>query len=356
MVTAIASVSLPLRKLLATGPVIFRDGNKLITGEAVPAELLPELEALCLPRISDEDGRTVVALLKEHAGRVRYIVGKAEAVDVVDELLEAEALAFDTETAALPGYRSPIPIAFTKSGTLRKRQPTSGSAGLALDPNRSRVRLVSVFGGTDAGAVVFDLSKILWSVLKPLWTKPLIAANAVFDVRRLIEETCITSVNVVDVLRVAALTHGLVGESVSLASVARDTLDIVLPKELATSDWGAEPLSRAQLLYSALDAVVTFLIHQAQERELARRARQVRRLMGACVVPVCQIERAGIPVDRDRHRAQIEEWNAKLPDLRQDLEAVSRGRDLETVAGLQEHLLEVLPAVERDILANDLDR
>ena len=78
--TATASVSRPLRKLLAAGPAIFRDGNALITNDACPAELLPELEALCLPRISEEDGRAVVALLKEHAGRVRYIVDEEEGV------------------------------------------------------------------------------------------------------------------------------------------------------------------------------------------------------------------------------------------------------------------------------------
>jgi DNA polymerase family A len=232
--TATASVSRPLRKLLAAGPAIYRDGNTLIAGDACPAELLPELEALCLPRISDEDGRAVVALLKEHAGRVRYVLEQEEAVAVVPELMAAEALAFDVETAPLSQYRSPVPIAFTKAGTLRKRQPTIGSAGLALDPYRSRVRLVSVFGGTDTGAVVFDLFKLGWNALTPLWTKSLIAANATFDVRRLMEEAHVAPSVVFDVLRVAALTHGLVGQSVSLASVTRDILNIVLPKGLST--------------------------------------------------------------------------------------------------------------------------
>ena len=239
--TATASVSHPLRKLLAAGPAIFRDGNTLIADDACPAELLPELEALCLPRISEADGKAVVALLKEHAGRVRYVVVQEEAVDVVAELMQVEALAFDVETAPLPHYRAPVPLAFTKSGTLRKRQPTTGVAGLALDPYRSRVRLVSVFGGTSAGAVVFDIFKLGWNALAPLWTKPLIAANATFDTRRLVDEAHATPVEIVDVLRVAALTHGLVGQSVSLASVTRDILNIVLPKGLAVSDWGAEP-------------------------------------------------------------------------------------------------------------------
>ena len=95
-------------------------------------------------------------------------------------------------------------------------------------------------------------------------------------------------------------------------------------------------------------AVVTFLIHQAQEHELSRQGRQLRRLMGACVVPVCEMERVGIPLDRDRHQTQIAEWNDKLPQLRDALSAVSGGRDLETVAGLQDHLDAVLPAEERE--------
>jgi hypothetical protein len=346
--TATSSVSRPLRKLLAAGPAIHRDGNTLVTDNSCPAELLPELESLCLPRISEEDGKAVVALLRQHAGRVRYIVDESEAIDVVAELMRAESLAFDVETAPLPCYRQPIPIAFTKAGTLRKRQPTTGAAGLALDPHRSRVRLVSVFGGTDAGAIVFDLYRIPWDVLAPLWTKPLIAANATFDVRRLMDEAGAAPADIVDVLRVAALTDGLVGQSVSLKSVARDLLGLALPKDLAVSDWGAETLTRAQLLYSALDSVVTFLIHARQEQVLSRKGGQVRRLMGACVVPVCAMERAGIPLDRDRHRAQIAEWNDRLPILRDALNAVSGGRDLETVSGLQEHLDAALPAVDRE--------
>jgi DNA polymerase-1 len=163
------------------------------------------------------------------------------------------------------------------------------------------------------------------------------------------DEAHATPIEIIDVLRVAALTHGLVGQAVSLASVTRDTLAIILPKGLAVSDWGTEVLSRDQLLYSALDSVATFLVHQAQEHELSRQGRQQRRLMGACVVPVCDMERAGLPLDRDRHQAQIDEWSIKLPQLRAALIATSGGRDLETVAGLQDHLNAVIPSEEREL-------
>ena len=76
--TATATVSRPLRKLLAAGPAIFRDSDALFANDAYPAELLPELEALCLPRISEAEGKEVIALLKAHAGRVRYVVEREE--------------------------------------------------------------------------------------------------------------------------------------------------------------------------------------------------------------------------------------------------------------------------------------
>ena len=63
----------PVAQAARRWTAIFRDGNALIY-DACPAELLPELEALCLPRISEAEGKAVAALLKEHAGRVRYVV------------------------------------------------------------------------------------------------------------------------------------------------------------------------------------------------------------------------------------------------------------------------------------------
>ena len=56
--TATAAISRPLRKLLAAGPAIYRDGNTLITGDACPTEFMAELEALCLPQVSEADRAT----------------------------------------------------------------------------------------------------------------------------------------------------------------------------------------------------------------------------------------------------------------------------------------------------------
>ena len=71
--------------------------------------------------------------------------------------------------------------------------------------------------------------------------------------------------------------------------------------------------------------------------------------MGAAIIPVCSMERAGLPLDRERHQAQINAWNIQLPQLRAALTAVSDGRDLETKAGLQDHLDAAIPTQEREL-------
>jgi hypothetical protein len=53
----------------------------------------------------------------------------------------------DFETEVLPAFRQPIPIKFTKNGNLTARQPRDGAAGAALDPYRSKVRLVQAWAG-----------------------------------------------------------------------------------------------------------------------------------------------------------------------------------------------------------------
>ena len=213
--TATATVSRPLRKLLAAGPAIFRDGNALIANDAYPAELLPELEALCLPRISEAEGKEVIALLKAHAGRVRYVVEREEAVDVVAELLEAEALAFDVETAPLPHYRSPVRIAFTKSGALRKRQPTTGAAGLALDPYRSRASSSFPYSaGPAQGLSSLTCSASSAGTRSRRCGRSLLLRrqHATFDVRRAPRRSCHTTpvAGSSTSFACAALTHGLV--------------------------------------------------------------------------------------------------------------------------------------------------
>jgi hypothetical protein len=101
-----STVSRPLRKLLAAGPAIYRDGNALITNAPVLPSSCPSSRRSACRGSRRGTARPSSPCSREHAGRVRYVVEEEEAVDVVAELMQAEALAFDLETVPLP-----LPIA-----------------------------------------------------------------------------------------------------------------------------------------------------------------------------------------------------------------------------------------------------
>jgi ribonuclease D len=76
----------------------------------------------------------------------------------------------------------------------------------------------------------------------------------------------------VDTLRLARRTLRL--RSFSLASVSEHLLGLPLDKQYQQSDWRRRPLSRAQLDYAALDAVIALRVYQ----ELAARLEEAGRL------------------------------------------------------------------------------
>ena len=51
---------------------------------------------------------------------------------------------------------------------------------VALDPHRSEPRRIQVFGGGTKAAVL-DMRSVSWSVLAPLWERPLVSHNAMFE-------------------------------------------------------------------------------------------------------------------------------------------------------------------------------
>ena len=86
----------------------------------------------------------------------------------------------------LPATGSQSPSS-SPSGNLAARQPRDGAAGAALDPYRSKVRLVQAWAGGPA-CYVFDMRSVAWADIAPLFELPLAIFNAVFEVKRLIHE------------------------------------------------------------------------------------------------------------------------------------------------------------------------
>src|SRR5262249_30937062 len=201
---------------------------------------------------------------------VTYIVEPDMARKAVVEMVGAATIdgapiGLDFETEVLPEFRQPIPIKFTKLGNLAARQPRDGAAGTALDPFRSKVRLVQSWAGGER-VYVFDMRSVTWSDIAPLFTLPLAIFNATFEVKRIIHEAKIEPTGrIYDVMTACMLTDG---QRPSLAEAVALNYQINLPKELGASDWSADTLTAEQLEYAALDSVLCRLLWHTQQNEV----------------------------------------------------------------------------------------
>ena len=107
-----------------------------------PIELLASLGvAVIVPRTIDEAHAALAAIETDSN------------INTPAELLDRPPLiGFDVETAALPGTEQRPPVKLTKAGIPWKLQPSFNSVA-ALDPQRSRIRLVQLYGGGRSSAV-----------------------------------------------------------------------------------------------------------------------------------------------------------------------------------------------------------
>jgi hypothetical protein len=128
-----------VRDLIAIGGRITRDGVTVVVDgpPEVAGALRTETDQLAtyiVPSVTPDDA----ALVRN------YVTGPAAARKAVADIRasQPEVIGLDVETEVLPAFRQPIPVAFNKDGKLAARQPRDGAAGSALDPYRSRVRLV----------------------------------------------------------------------------------------------------------------------------------------------------------------------------------------------------------------------
>ena len=219
-----------LRQAKVAGVTLHRDGDNLLlptTGptsgpaalaaQAAIASNQAELALALTPRVSREEAERVRGYLGE-AGvvEVQYVIDAREAeaaVAMVVATVQAAGtggvIGLDMETMPLAHLRQPIPIALTQSGSPAARQPKTGAGGLALDPYQSQVRTVQVWDGGQV-AYVFDVPKVGWSVLTPLWALPLAIYNATFELKRLLNEADHAPTGrIYDVMTACRLTHGV---------------------------------------------------------------------------------------------------------------------------------------------------
>ncbi len=241
-------------------------------------------------------GAPAKALLEQSGYALHLVNDPALVGDAVAALLaSSNPLGVDIETSRRPGC-------------------THRKAG--LDPHLSSIRLMQF--ANENTVFVFDLAAINPEPLRPLFDKPLVAHNAIFELKH-----CLLAGFDPKVLHCTLLMARVrYGERLSLADVAKKVLKWEIDKSLQVSDWGGL-LTEAQLAYAALDAVAVKLLYPKLKAALQERNQlDAYRLLGAAQRPVAKMELAGCPFDTEGHRALIREWQESAEKAAEELTAV----------------------------------
>ncbi|CUH42058.1 DNA polymerase [Ruegeria atlantica] len=328
------------RRIVASKSTLFRNSDGTVAIETNDADLRADvtnlqasIAAAVNPSIDHEQRNAARDLL--HGFTVELIEDVATAERAVAELTRraklSGCLAFDTETAVRSEFLTPVPVVFTKAGSIAKRQPKTGVAGYALNPRKSRVRLIQAYAGGRQVAL-FDMSKLAPSVIAPLLQDvPALAAfNAVFDAKFLLSDGYAEPTpRIYDVMTAMRLING---SRDNMAKSAMTLLGIEVPKGLGASDWHRQNLNQDQLDYAAIDALITFWLWEKQRDLLDDVDEHAQSLSDDLIVPVARMELAGLPISRERHTSKVAHWQSSLADAQKDLASATKSqlRDIPT--------------------------
>lgn len=219
--------------------------------------------------------------------------------------------------------------------TYAKKKFKQHSRG-GLDPHLSRIRLVQIYDGS--AVYVFDLKKLdSWEcVQKLLKAKRWFAHNAVFEIKFL-EHSGLQDLDIGCSLLLSELVYNAENsgrelseeeeaeleetpERVvsyrknghSLKDVCGRLFNVMLDKDEQKSDWGAENLTQAQILYAALDAVVTFHAAKRLGKKVSEYGMKKHyTLIKKAQHVISEMELNGMPVDWEYHKKLIEKWDEK---------------------------------------------
>lgn len=351
-----------LLKAVTQAGVQFRlmGGQIRVTGQASP-ELRPVLDALKGRReelmsilggdagqlsIDLLDALGVTAVVPTTAEEARALLGEliTDSQKITPSTVQKRGgvwLGFDIETAALPGEEArPVVHLRLRDGLPAANQPKfKGKAG--LDPHRSRIRLLQLYGGGER-CLVLDTSQVpIDAVAEAFRSCTLVIHNAGFELRFL-TEVGIELARFEDTIQAAGLLLGV--HRRSLEDVASAYLGVEVPKALQRSDWGAPVLSEGQIAYAALDAVLAFQLWRKMRLELHAKGRGAAYVLQRDVTTatVRMIQR-GITLDQKAHQRQVAEWEAEAAAARQAFIAETGEAPPITPAETRAFLMKVLP-------------
>jgi DNA polymerase-1 len=285
-------------------------GNPLPSGPFVQSSLFGDSPG-SLPRATAADRRQARDLLSQRGLQLKYIRTPSRARQAVELLAKISSpLGLDTETAPAREFI---------------HHPQAG-----LEPHLSQLRLVQLYGG-GRQVYVFDLFALPLDVLAPIWTHPLIAHNAVFDIKHLVH----AGARPRQVGCTLLMANALGGRRYGLADLVREHLNWEIPKDLQTSDWRAPRLSYDQLAYAGLDAVaVLHLYHHLKSRLKAAGRASVYTRMRDAQGAIADLELNGIFFDGEAHAQLLEAWETAQSAARENLQRIL-GRTINPESGNQ---------------------
>ena len=186
---------------------------------------------------------------------------------------------------------------------------------LQLQPEEGKLRLIQLGCFSSRTIVVidcFELERSDWNYLEDFFnsiSRYWLAHNAVFDIGWL-QEHGIHPNGFVRCSMIASrlLTNGIPQMKHGLDALAKRQLDIEVSKEQQRSDWGAEVLSKEQLIYAAKDIEVLLELDQVLEQKL-RNAQLTRAYVLECraLPAMAQMWRTGLPWNKEElHQCRID--------------------------------------------------
>jgi DNA polymerase-1 len=332
-----------------------------VTGPASP-ELRPVVDALRSRRDellgilgADDNDRPsidllaslgVTAVVPTTAEEARAILGEliTDSQKITPSTVQKQRsvwLGFDIETAALRAEEErPAVHLRLRDGLPAANQPKfKGKAG--LDPHRSRIRLLQLYGGGER-CLVLDTSQVpIDAVAEAFRSCTLVIHNAGFELRFLTEAGIELS-RFEDTMQAAGLLLGV--HRRSLEDAASAYLGIEVPKALQRSDWGAPVLSEGQIAYAALDAVLAFQLWRKMRLELHAKGRGAAYVLQRDVTPATvRMIQKGITLDLEAHQRQVAKWEAEAATARQAFIAETCEAPPITPAETRAFLMKVLP-------------
>jgi DNA polymerase-1 len=249
-------------------------------------------------------------------------------------------IGLDSETMALPGTEERPPIKLTRRGVPVEHQPPLKSDA-GLDPRRSRVRLVQLYGGGDVCAVI-DTDLVPLDIITPLLSRRTAVAHSVgFELQHL-GHAGIAVPHIECTAQAAGLLLGVRRRGLDDATEAY--LGVTLPKQLQLSDWGAPVLHPGQIAYAALDAIAVFWLWPKLRAELVSKGRLLAYRLQRDVTPVAvRMTARGVHLDRNLHRQKVTEWSQALGDARQTFTDATGLPPPTTPDAIRAYLQEILP-------------